>query len=674
MVTVERPSSGISSQEAVSAGILWNVPLAFALAAWLAGSGAMLAAEVLIFPDLPRPPRGYLLGNLLGTGLYALPVGLIGGLICGLLLRLVRGHRRPRLLQGLLAALLCFAPIGSMAVILFAARTLSRPGVGVLLGGGAILALLVAVWSARQAMRRRWIALTIIALTGPLWLTLLSLLAPAVSRPGTPLPSAEGRHVVLLGFDGATWDLMQPLIEKGELPHVAELMARGTYAPLRSLEPMLSNPVWTSAATGVVPERHGITDFFSDRRLIQVPTMWDLVHQLDGRVGTCEYLVTDPPVEVNGFMLPGWTARDPGATHPPRLTRRRRILASVHHPLVAARYLWQARGDDPRRHSKEFVRATYKATAFIDLSKRFAPDLSAIIWYGTDVLGHLLWRYHEPAAFSESLQPEDRVISPVFLEYYRSVDRELGRVVDALDDGRTLFLLMSDHGMGPRESGLLILGYIKGPATLAALGLTGDFYVESPMSELILNCRVEGRSEDWTVPKADHARVVDDAAHLFRSAIRAGSDIPLFEVEILDRRVGDLKLRVHDTSTLSPDTPVELGEQRLRADEVITFLERSGTHRMEGILVMAGNPVEPRATLEDPSVLDIAPTILHVLGLPVAEDLDGRVIREGLDVEWAADHPVQTVSTYGETDGLLETPEKPTEELLEKLRSLGYLD
>ena len=83
---------------------------------------------------------------------------------------------------------------------------------------------------------------------------------PGLSRAGFLLPppgSGRPGRLLILGWDGADWDVLDPLLEAGALPHLAGLLARGCRAPLASLEPRLSPLLWTSAVTGVTPDTPG---------------------------------------------------------------------------------------------------------------------------------------------------------------------------------------------------------------------------------------------------------------------------------------------------------------------------------------------------------------------------------------------------------------------------------
>ena len=80
----------------------------------------------------------------------------------------------------------------------------------------------------------------------------------------TPPPkktSAKPRRLLLVGWDAADWNVINPLIEKGEMPALAKLMKRGSYGTLETLYPALSPMMWTSIATGKRPYKHGIHGF-----------------------------------------------------------------------------------------------------------------------------------------------------------------------------------------------------------------------------------------------------------------------------------------------------------------------------------------------------------------------------------------------------------------------------
>lgn len=648
-----------------------------ALAGWAAGVSLLFAGELLLFPDLPAPPGGYLFSALLASGLRLLLPGLVLGLLLALADLIMTGLQRrevqprppARLLTGLLLAAVLVPPAG----VLVAGQMLSPLAGLVIALAGLILSLLLAGILTRRSVWRPVVVVGLVVLIAPLWLTLIAPLCGGGPRTGERLASADGRRVVVLGLDAATWNIIDQRLQPEEMPNLHALAESGVRTTLRSLEPILSNIVWTSAATGVLPERHGIDGFQFDRRFVRVPTVWDLVDEAGGRVGLFKYLVTEPPLPVNGFILPGWMTQNPNNTHPPQLVRRLRVLTGLHHPVAAARFLLQERQRDYRYGLRDRMMAWHYATAFIDLHKRFDPDVAACIWFGTDVLGHKTWQYMAPEDFAEQPPQGGERFRNTLLDCYRDADVQLGRVIRALDDGRTLFILMSDHGMGPLER-VERRAHIRGEPLLEILGLDDRFYIPSPHTDLLLNARLPGRTEEATVALAEQEHAVAIAAEQLRSVVRVDDGRPLFEVGVDLEQEPDLRVRVSDPGEITGGTQIRVGQRTLPAWRMVQLIELSGSHRLEGILVMAGPGVEVGAHVPEASIMDVAPTILRVLGLPVAADLDGQVVEWAFTPEWLTEHPQVAVDAYAPRSGA-DSPEleAPNEKLLEQLRSLGYI-
>jgi predicted AlkP superfamily phosphohydrolase/phosphomutase len=104
----------------------------------------------------------------------------------------------------------------------------------------------------------------------------------------------------------------------------------------------------------------------------------------------------------------------------------------------------------------------------------------------------------------------------------------------------------------------------------------------------------------------------------------------------------------------------------------------SGTHRLDGILLMKGAPFRAGVTLSPAHIIDVAPTLLYLLGLPVPAEMDGKVILEAFRDEFVSLHPVQ----YQENEFLMHAS-RPSEavytmleaaKIQERLKDLGYID
>jgi len=134
----------------------------------------------------------------------------------------------------------------------------------------------------------------------------------AIAACGKETSSDAPRNkVLLIGLDGAEWDLIQPMVDAGQLPHFARLMNQGVHGKLRSLEPAAKSPaIWTTIATGKSPEEHGIDTFVDEQgglpltqNLRKVRALWNILSAVDRSVGVVGWLMSWPAEEVNGFVV-----------------------------------------------------------------------------------------------------------------------------------------------------------------------------------------------------------------------------------------------------------------------------------------------------------------------------------------------------------------------------------
>lgn len=132
-------------------------------------------------------------------------------------------------------------------------------------------------------------------------------LRPGLTEPGAP--------VLLLGLDGLDWDLVLPWVEAGRMPNLARLLERGTWGEMRSISPLLSPLIWTTVATGVSPEVHGILDFVEHDRETgkripvtsgsrEVPALWNIASALERRVDVVGYLAGGGNRRHDGYRPP----------------------------------------------------------------------------------------------------------------------------------------------------------------------------------------------------------------------------------------------------------------------------------------------------------------------------------------------------------------------------------
>jgi len=288
-------------------------------------------------------------------------------------------------------------------------------------------------------------------------------------------PGGRGRRAraLVLGFDGADWDVLRPLVAAGRMPHLAawlrEAVASGRApAPLPSTTPAMSFPAWTSFATGLAPGRHGVFDFTQ-----KLPGAWRLrfVNAADragaslwGRLAAARdsFLclgvpATFPPEPLGGggLLVPGFdapvsTGSDARAASDPALYAR---VARRAGPWMAPDL------DEGARGGGWHERAARALVARVDRKAGFAlealhqlredgrdPSLAVVVFSESDTVAHHFWRDHDPRS------PRHDPAAPAARRgalgaVYERLDAAAGALRSAFGED-ALCVLVSDHGQG----------------------------------------------------------------------------------------------------------------------------------------------------------------------------------------------------------------------------------
>lgn len=310
-----------------------------------------------------------------------------------------------------------------------------------------------------------------------LGLALLAAAATACSPADSP-PGGVTRNLLIVGLDGADWDVIDPMIDRGELPNLARLTREGARARLRTVAPILSPVVWTSVATGKRPHKHGILDFLArgpdgsvvpvTRTLWQARPLWSILGEAGVDVAVTAWWATWPAEQVNGLMasdrisyqlfrdvVDADVGQGEGKTWPPELYEE---IA----PLIVApgeiddeelsRYvdlsaLERISGGDQRRvDDLRTVLAssrTYEEIA-AEFLERQPRGLHVVYNEATDTAAHLFMRFRPPrlpAVEERTVIAFGRAVD----EAYRAADAMLGRMLGRIGAGWNVIVL-SDHG------------------------------------------------------------------------------------------------------------------------------------------------------------------------------------------------------------------------------------
>lgn len=314
--------------------------------------------------------------------------------------------------------------------------------------------------------------------------------------------SSQGR-VLLVGVDGATLRIAGPLLEQGELPHLGAVARSGVFGPLRSHYPISSPRIWTSIATGVKPERHGIEGFAhpdatgasrlyrsGDRR---VPALWNLASDAGLSVAVINWWNTFPVEKIRGVMvsdhllpmeidgrrrLTGAAPPNRGAiAWPLEWDARAALLRDDNASLTGVENPFAAPGLFPSWAHAERLSARYHDDADIvrialAVEQEVRPDLMMVLLPGIDRVSHVIWAAIEATdAYEDPLPMNDeqrRLMAAALRLYYVYTDALIGRLLEGYgaDD---LVLIVSDHGFEAGRALMFLSGAHTGPRAIEGL-------------------------------------------------------------------------------------------------------------------------------------------------------------------------------------------------------------
>jgi predicted AlkP superfamily phosphohydrolase/phosphomutase/tetratricopeptide (TPR) repeat protein len=300
-------------------------------------------------------------------------------------------------------------------------------------------------------------------------------------------------RLLLVGWDAADWKMIRPLLAKGEMPHLAGVIAGGVSGNLSTIFPPLSPMVWTSIATGKRPYKHGIHGFTEptpDGLGIgpvsnlgrKAKALWNILNQNGKRSIVVGWWPSHPAEPVRGVtvsdLFPLRTSADPSApmaagTVWPLSWAERLAELRVHGMEVPGELLslfvpeWKKidQKTDKSLHDLAGIIAETMSihAAATDLIENEPWDLAAVYYTGIDHFSHRFMRYHarkHPRGGGENAE----VFSEVMANAYRYHDVMLGRLI-ALAGPETAVMVLSDHGF---HSDRLLPDYIPaepaGPA------------------------------------------------------------------------------------------------------------------------------------------------------------------------------------------------------------------
>lgn len=271
-------------------------------------------------------------------------------------------------------------------------------------------------------------------------------------------------RVAIFAIDGADWELLTELSHDGRLPNLQALSKAGTTGSIQTIQPMVSPLVWTSVATGLPPDRHGVIDFFANQRPVdatarRAPALWDIAEAFGRLAVVANWWAAWPPATDGAVTFDTPVQMMPGAIWPrdaaPRLRSQLVPAESLQHAQVG-RFLnitpkefdeaiASGNPNDPVIVFRDLLAKTWSDhRAAVQLYQQQQPQLMMMSYEGTDAVNHLFAPYHPP--YREGISQENfRKYWPTVANYYSEVDRLLGEWMKVLSDDTTV-IIVSAYG------------------------------------------------------------------------------------------------------------------------------------------------------------------------------------------------------------------------------------
>lgn len=505
-------------------------------------------------------------------------------------------------------------------------------------------------------------------------------------------PSQPSR-VLVIGWDGASFDLIDPLLAAGRLPNLAQLQARGRTAQLESTRIPISSAAWTSAFSGMGPGQTGVFGFFepvadsNDVKLIssrsnQAPPLWRILSSRGVGVHVFGVPATWPPEPIKGVMVAGMLAPHEGGFALPEAYERRLLQRD----FVPDLGVWRGSSlPDAQRVQQQLE---IKEQALVELLSQHNWRCAVTVFKNLDVISH--------QRYSTDLE------GPV-AKLLVQLDQVLGSLIEAAGP-QTDVLVVSDHGFRryPRsldlEAFLIRNKWTERKSTDApGRGQVGPLADARPTAHrarmenidlarsraLAMDCEGNFGSLRLNVAGRDHGGVVDpkQVSELLEALEKDLRSLSIDGQPVVAQVWRASKLMPGPHRRALPDLVFEtVPDLRviLGSGDILHSRLPAGfpDHALEGIAVIAGPSIAMESQRARWSITDLGPTILHLLEQPLYTEFNGsfhgEILRTARKPKMISKSLDPTLRSRSQVDQGTVRSDKELEDLMRTLESMGY--
>ncbi len=549
-------------------------------------------------------------------------------------------------------------------------------------------------------------------------------------------PASRPPRLLVIGLDGATFDLMAPMAALGWTPHLQRALQQGAHGVLRSTVPPLTAPAWGSFLTGVNPGKHGVYSFqrrqpgtmareFIDGRALRGPRLWHWLAEHGLATACVNMPISYPPepMPAGGLMVTGMLtpSTDDPFTDPPELADELRAMGYICDIRIKLHERDVASAAGVTGVARDLHQALLRREQALFKLLAERPTAAFVVVFETaDRLQHYAWRAIEELLAAGG-PPAHTALHAAVETCYRELDRVVGRLLAQAVGPETHIFFVSDHGFGPLRSRFHVdawlaqqgwLHYVPGKATLRQR-LRGPVQRSKRLLPRWLLRRgrqalAAGQLIDWSRTQLYSGRSMEHAVYVNLKGREPWGVVEPADYDRLRDAVANALLAVRDPANGQPVVQTVYRREDLYhgpyVDEAPDLLftlapgyepsseplahgvfsdaraEGAGIHQPDGIFLALGPGILPGASLPAHKIEDVLPTILYALGLPVPTALDGQVIEAAFDPAYLAARPPVYTDRPLLSATAADAPEQPAgfsseeaAQIAERLAALGYL-
>src|SRR3989344_2587113 len=464
--------------------------------------------------------------------------------------------------------------------------------------------------------------------------------------------------VFVLGIDGAAPEL---IFEKwlDELPTIQKLMRKGQYARIFSSVPPATLIAWNSFVSGRDAGELGVYSYMKksvktreeselvNSTSIKKERIWKVLGKEGKRSIVLNVPLTCPVEELNGVMVSDFLTPDINAdcAYPPSLKEKIRKLGNADYYFDVAEFIGYKDLDIDLLLKRVYEMTDMQLRLLKDLMVHEKWDFCMEVLIGSDRIQHMLWNHFDETHWNYI---ENSPHKDALKNYYKYVDKELGKILELLDDD-TVIIVSSDHGMIPHRGKININEWLR---TEGYLVLKKDF--EKEIAGKKARLRIHGIDFSKTTVHevgAYHARFYINKKGRDPQGVVPAEKYEAFRDElakklqaIMDDKGRKLKTKIFKPEEVycngfdenAPDLIVyfddlqwcanpNLGYNGLYSWETGTGSDAAG-HAPYGIFVMAGKGIPQRGGRGTINILDGTPTLLKLFKLPVPKGMQGKAL------------------------------------------------